>query len=175
MQDHQFLTLHWRSFSEWGRERLSTCFLYKGCQYIRKWLRRAIVNILQFTAGYLSATINRETRNAEPEIGTDRSSQTRHNLWVDGYGSGFGLPRGSGSGFGLGLEPNRPIFMVRTWTACGLPGPGANTSQNHCCKKTAPCLLQCCAAVLAALEVSRRAALEVSGAQSFDCHISQIS
>jgi len=71
-----------------------------------------------------------ETRNAEPEIGTDRSSQTRRNPRVDGYGSRFGPPRVCGSGFWPVLEPNRPVFAVQTRTAGGLPGPVANTSQG---------------------------------------------
>jgi len=66
-----------------------------------------------------------ETGNAELQIGTDGSTQTRHNLRVDGYGSGFGPPRVCGSGFWSVLEPNRPVFAVQTWTACGLPGPVA--------------------------------------------------
>jgi hypothetical protein len=68
-----------------------------------------------------------ETRNAEPEIGTDRSSQTRRNTWVDRYGSEFGLPRVSRSGCWPGLELNRPVFAVQTQTAGGLPGPVAYT------------------------------------------------
>ena len=62
-----------------------------------------------------------ETRNAEPEIGTDGSSQTRRNLRVDGYGSGFAPPRVSMLGFWTGLEPNRPVFPFQTRTASGLP------------------------------------------------------
>jgi len=69
-----------------------------------------------------------ETRNAEPEIGSDGSGQTRRNPRVDGYGSGFGPPRVCGSGFWPVLEPNRPIFAVQTQTAGGLPGPVANTT-----------------------------------------------
>jgi len=69
-----------------------------------------------------------ETRNAEPEIGTDGSSQTRRNPRVDGYGSGFGPPRVSGSGFWTVLEPNRPGCAVQTRIAGGLPGPVANTN-----------------------------------------------
>ena len=69
-----------------------------------------------------------ETRNAQPEIGTDGSSQTRRNPLVDGYGSGFGLPRVSWSVFWPGLEPNWSVFGVQTRTAGGLPGPVANTS-----------------------------------------------
>jgi len=71
-----------------------------------------------------------ETRNAEPEIGTDGSSQTRRNPRVDGYGSGFGPPRVCGSGFWPVLEPNQPVFAVQTRTAGGLPGPVANTSND---------------------------------------------
>jgi hypothetical protein len=70
-----------------------------------------------------------ETRNAEPEIGTDGSSQTRRNPRVDGYGSGFGPPRVCGSGFWPVLEPNRPGFAVQTQTAGALPGLVANTSR----------------------------------------------
>ena len=69
-----------------------------------------------------------ETRNAEPEIGTDGSSQTRRNPRVDGYGSGFGPPRVCRSGFWPVLEPNRPVFAVQTRTAGGLPRPVANTN-----------------------------------------------
>jgi len=69
-----------------------------------------------------------ETWNAEPEIGTDGSSQTRQIPRVEGYGSGFGLPRVSCSGFWMGLEPNRPVFAVQTRTAGGLPAPVAYTS-----------------------------------------------
>ena len=73
-----------------------------------------------------------ETRNAEPEIGTDGSSQTRRNPRVDGYGSGFGPPRVCRSGFWTVLEPNRPVFAVQTRTTGGLPRPIANTT--HYCK-----------------------------------------
>jgi len=69
-----------------------------------------------------------ETRNAEPEIGTDESSQTRRKLRVDGYRSGFGPPRVSRLGFGPGLEPIRSVFAFQTRTAGGLPGPVANTT-----------------------------------------------
>ena len=68
-----------------------------------------------------------ETRNAEPESGTDGSSQTRRNPRVDGYGSRFRPPRVCGLGFWTVLEPNRPVFAVQTRTAGGLPGPVANT------------------------------------------------
>jgi len=60
-----------------------------------------------------------ETRNAEPEIRPDMSSQSGRNPRVDGYGYGFGPPGVSGSGFWSGLDPNRPVFAVQTWTAGG--------------------------------------------------------
>jgi hypothetical protein len=44
-----------------------------------------------------------ETRMAEPEIGTDGSSQTRRNLRVDGYGPRSGPARVTRSGFWAGL------------------------------------------------------------------------
>jgi len=71
-----------------------------------------------------------ETRNAEPEIGSDGSSQTRRNRRVDGYWTGFDPSRVSRLGFWPGLEPNRPIFEVRTRTAGGSPEPVANTSSS---------------------------------------------
>jgi hypothetical protein len=73
-----------------------------------------------------------ETRNAELEIRTDGSCQTRQNPRVDRYGSGFGPPRVYGSGVWMVLKPNRPVFAVQTRTAGGLPGPVANTIKNEC-------------------------------------------
>jgi hypothetical protein len=81
-----------------------------------------------------------QTRNAEPEIETDRSSQTRQNPRVAGYGSGYGPPTVSGLGFWPGLEPNLPVFAVQTWTAGGLPRPVPNTSQQ-CFTNLWPCIM----------------------------------
>jgi len=72
-----------------------------------------------------------ETRNAEPEIGTDGSTRTRRNPQVDWYGYWFGPPWVSGLGLRPGLDPNQPVFAVQTRTTRGLPGPIANTS-HHC-------------------------------------------
>jgi hypothetical protein len=130
-QDQKSLTRRWLSFSGWGRERFSLVFDYKGGQYIRKGQQSTIVNILRLAMGYLNATINRISWIPELEIGTDGSRQTRENPRVDGYGSGFGPLRCSGSGFWTGLEPNRTILAVRTWTTGGLPGPVANTSKQQ--------------------------------------------
>jgi len=80
------------------------------------------------TVRYLDATINRNARKQEPEIGTNGSSETRQNQWVTGYGYGFGPQRSCGSGFWTVLEPNRTLYPVQTRTAGGLPGPVANTS-----------------------------------------------
>ena len=79
------------------------------------------------TVGYLNATINRKAREWEPEIGTDKSIQIRHNPLVDRYGYWFGLQRSCGSGFWTVLEPNRTISAVQSQTASGLPEPVANT------------------------------------------------
>ena len=72
-----------------------------------------------------------EPGNAEPEIGTDGSSQTRQNPRIDGYGVGFGPPTVSRCGFSTGLEPNSPVVVVQTRTAGGLPGPVANTTSDE--------------------------------------------
>jgi len=126
-QDQQSLTCRWLSCSGWGMECVSLVFRDNGSRFIRKGRWPAKVNILQLPVGYLNATINRKTRNAVQEIGTDGSSQSRQNMWIDGDGSGSGLPRSCGSGFRTVLEPNQPIVPVRTRTAGGLPGPVANT------------------------------------------------
>ena len=71
-----------------------------------------------------------ETRNAEREIRTDGSTQPRPHLRVNGYVSEFCPPRVSGSGIWMGLEPNRPVFVDRTWNAGRLPAPIPNISQK---------------------------------------------
>jgi len=114
------------STSGCSREHVSPCFDYKGSQWnkYREWCTK--VDILHITVTYLTATINRKTRKQKLESGTGGSSQTQQNLWVDGYGYWFGLPRSSGSGIWTGLEPNRTIFPVQTQTSGGSPGPVAN-------------------------------------------------
>jgi len=84
--------------------------------------------MLPLRVGYLNATMNRTTRNADQEIGPDMSSQTRRNPWVGWYECRFGLPRCSGSGFWMGLELNQPVVPVGTRTAGRLPGPVTNTT-----------------------------------------------
>ena len=71
-----------------------------------------------------------ETRNAESEIGPDGFCQIRGNPRIDGNRSWFGLPTVIESGSRPGLEPNRPVFAVQTWTAGGFPGPVANTRDD---------------------------------------------
>ena len=119
MQDQKSLTCHWLSFSEWGRERVSLLFEYKGGQYIRNGQRYTIVKILRLAKGYLNATINSNTWKLEPEVGTNRSGQTWWNPHDTRYRSGFGPPRCSGSGFWTGFELNWTILAVQTQTAGG--------------------------------------------------------
>jgi len=118
MQDQKLLTLCWRSFSGWCREHLSPFFAYKGSHYIQKDHRGTIINLLRLIEGYLNATINTTTRNAEPEIVLDGSSQTRQNPRLDGYGAGFGPPRSHGLCFWMVLELNQTVFPVHTRTCC---------------------------------------------------------
>jgi len=127
MPGQKSFTLCWPSFPGWGRERVSQFLDYKGGQYIQKGHQRTMVNILQFTVGYFNATINWTTRNVEPEIDPDRSSQTERNQEIDRYGAGFGPWRSSGSGVWIGLDCNPPIFLVQTRVAGRFPGPVANT------------------------------------------------
>jgi len=127
MQEQKSLARRWLSCSGWGRECVTCVFIYKGSCFTRKGQWRTKINILRFAVGYLNATINWKTRNMEPEIGTDGSTQTQQNLQFDMNQSGFGLPTGSGSGFWTALDPIQTVFPVRTRTAGGLPGPVANT------------------------------------------------
>jgi hypothetical protein len=62
-----------------------------------------------------------ETRNAEPDIETNRSSQTCRNPRVDRYGPGFRPPRVSESGFWTGLELNRPVVLSKFGLLAGYP------------------------------------------------------
>jgi hypothetical protein len=131
VQDQKPLTCGWLSFSGWGRERFSRLFDNKGGQFIRKGQWYTYVNMLRLAIRYLNVTVNRNTRKREQKIGTDRSGQPRPNLWVDVYGSGFGLPWYSRSDFWTGLELNGTVLAVGTQTSSGLPGPVANTRQEQ--------------------------------------------
>jgi len=111
MQDQKSLTLRWRSLPGWCRERFSPFCDDKGCHDIQKEHRGTIVHILRLIVEYLTAIII-ITRNAQPEIGADGSSQTRRSLQVDGYMAWFGSPRSCGSSFWTVQEPNRTIFPV---------------------------------------------------------------
>jgi hypothetical protein len=128
MQDQYSLTRRWLSVSGLLRECFSLVFDDKGWQYIRKGQWYTDVNIFQLAIEWLSATITRKTRKPEPEIGTNRSSQTPRTRWVDWYGSGFCLRRCSTLGFWTGLEPNWTVLAVGTRSAGGLPGPVANST-----------------------------------------------
>jgi len=70
-----------------------------------------------------------ETRHAEPEIGTDGSSQTRRNPRVDGYGSGFG-PQESGSQvFGRLWNQTDPFLWSKPGPLAGYPDPLLSLAQ----------------------------------------------
>jgi hypothetical protein len=127
MHDQKSLTRHWQSGSRRGKERVSGVFSYKGGRFIRKGQWCAKVNILRLIVGYWDATINKRTRNTEPEIGTDGSSQTWQKPLDDGYQSGFSPGRYCWSGFRTVMEYIRTVFLVQTQTAGWFPGPVANT------------------------------------------------
>jgi len=131
MQDQKWWTLCWSSFSGWARERVSLLFDYQGGQYMKQRRWHTKVNILQLSVGYLNVTINRQTWKPKPEIGTEGSSQSWQNPWVDRCGHEFGPPRSHLSGFGTGLDPNRTLFPVQTPIAGRLPGPVANTKPGR--------------------------------------------
>jgi len=64
-----------------------------------------------------------ETRNAEPEIGTGRSSRTWQSPRVNGYGSGFGPPWVSGSGFGRFWNRTDPSLRSKPGPLADYPDP----------------------------------------------------
>jgi len=137
MQDQISLTLCWRSvdalltliFRMWLGAWASV-FCTSRRLICRKWTVTYRCQYFAISSSISECDHKCETRNAEPEIGPDGSSQTPRNPWVDRYGSRFGPPRVSGSGFWPGLEPNWPVFTVQTRTAGGLPWPVANTSRR---------------------------------------------
>jgi len=128
--NQQWLTFWWPLFLGCGRAHVSVLFDNSGGQYIKNKQWNTNVNILRWTVAYLNATINSETRNTEPEIGTDCYSQTRVNLLVYGYGSGFGPPGGSRPRCRTRMEPKQPMFAVLTRSAGRLPRPVANTTRH---------------------------------------------
>ena len=126
------------STSARSRELVSPCFEYKGHQWnkYREWCTK--VDILHITVTYVTATINRKTRNGDPATGSDGSSQTRQNPRVNGYGYGFGPPRSSESGFWTVLELNRNVFPSNSGPLVGYPYPLLTliTANGHCVRAT---------------------------------------
>ena len=123
IHDPPSLMLRWPSFSVYETVYVSGQFNHSGSQDIENTQWRTNIYILRSTVAYLHATINSKTRKAELEIGTNRSSKTWQNLWVDRYRPGSSPPRGSRSGFWASRQPNWPIFVVQTRTAGRLPRP----------------------------------------------------
>jgi len=121
MQVQKSWMLRWCSFQGWCREFVSSFFDYKGGQYIRNEQWYTIVNISRSIVWYLNATMNGTTRNAEPEIGHDRSIQTQRNLRDDKYGTVIGPPWSSGSGFGQVWDQTDPSFLCKSGPLAGYP------------------------------------------------------
>ena len=97
MQNQKLLTLHWFTFAGLGREHVSLVVDYNGGHYIKIRQRHTTSNILWFTEGYLTATINQITRRLGAEIGTNRSSHAWQNLLVTSYGYLVGPTQNIGS------------------------------------------------------------------------------
>ena len=95
-----------------------------------------------FTSSISKCDRKCETRNAEPEIGTDGISHTRWDKGANGYWSAFARKRVTRSGFWTRSEPNRPFLEHQTRNAHDWPGPVANTIHgqyvkcrcHHTCK-----------------------------------------
>jgi len=128
IHDEQLFMLPGRPFSGCCRVWASVFVDHHGSKHIQNSQPHTNVNIVRLTVAYLHVTLNCDTRNPQPEIGTKGSSQTHINPWVDGYFSGFGPRTGSGSGLWLGLGLQQPVFVVQTRTTGRLHVPVGNTS-----------------------------------------------
>jgi len=103
MKAQNSLTRRWLWCSGWGKEHVSVVFTHKRSRFIWKQYLGMKVNILWLVVGFLNVTMNRKPQNTEPEIGTDKSTQTQQTWLFDGYGSGFGLHTCSVPGFWMVL------------------------------------------------------------------------
>jgi len=123
IQEQQSLIRHRLSCSGWGMERVSVVLSFTGRRFTQNGQWSTKVNIVRFAVGYLNASINRKTRNTEPEIGINGSGQTMQDLQVDRYGSGFAPPVPSGSRPWTDLEPHRTILRSKPRPLAGYPNP----------------------------------------------------
>jgi hypothetical protein len=122
IQDPKSLTSRWLLRSGWCIYPVIIGFSYKGSGFIRKGQWSGNINILPLAVEYRNATINRRTRNTEPEIEPDGSSHTCQYPWVNRCQLGFGPPRIYGMWLWMVLERNKTIFRSK-------PRPVNNT--NH--------------------------------------------
>jgi len=101
MQDQKLLTLCWRSFSGFGREREYAQFANQGGQYLENNPWHTNVNNLQLTAAYLNAIINvkpeKHNWRLEP-MGLAKPGKTRRSM-----GMGLGLARQESARWVFGL------------------------------------------------------------------------
>jgi len=127
-QDQKSSMRHWVSFSEWGWERVSFVFNYKGCQYIRTGQWYTNVNILRLAVRYLKVTISGITQRLEQGIATDGFRKFLENAVLCRYGYGFGLPTSGRWGHRTDLELNRTTLAFWPRAAGGSPRPVAKTT-----------------------------------------------
>ena len=71
----------------------------------------------------MNATINRKTRNAEPEIGPGRSRQTQRNPRVDGYGARLDRQEADGRVVGWFWNQTKPFLQSKPGPLAGYPDP----------------------------------------------------
>jgi len=113
LQNRQSWTFYCLWFSSWNRELVSRVFDNRGGQYIiiKRWYTK--FNILQFTVGYLNATIYAKIWKPEPQSQSDGPSQTRPIPRIDGYRFRYGPQTSMGLGFWTNLELNKTVLMVQ--------------------------------------------------------------
>ena len=87
----------------------------------RKWTVTYQCQYFTISSSISECDHNCETRKAEPEIGPDRSSQTRRNPRFDGYGPGFGPPWVSGWGIGRVWNRTDPFLSSNPGPLVGYP------------------------------------------------------
>jgi len=123
MQDLTSLTLFWRSFPGWGRERLSIYFDHKGGQFIQKEHRCTIVDILQLTVRYLNANTNRkpdiQSQRLEP-TGSTKPGETRG---LRDMVPALDCREAAGRCFGRFWIRTKPFFTPTPGPLAGYPEP----------------------------------------------------
>jgi len=133
----QLLTLHWRSFSRWGKECVSVCFDQQCGQFIQKRQRHTKANILWLRIAYQNVTniVKPETQKRRLDVaGLAKPSKTP---WLPSTGSGLSCQEAAGQDSGRVWIWTDPLFQSKPGLLAGyqdlvltLGGPGGHDHVN---------------------------------------------